>query len=57
MIAEIANSWFWDTIGNALEGNDLVGVMLTGAHAGAAVHLADCAEFGLIYPIRRVTNI
>ena len=42
---------------NALEGNDCVGVMLTGAHAGTAVHLADCSEFGLIYPLRRVTNI
>ena len=57
MIAEIANSWFWDTIGNALEANDCVGVMLSGAHAGTAVHLADCSEFGLVYPLKRVTNI
>ena len=34
-----------------------VGVMLTAHHAGTAIHLADCSELGLIYPLRRVTNI
>jgi hypothetical protein len=57
VIAKIADSWFWDCVGNTLEANDLVAVMLTGIHAGSAISLADCSELGLIFPLKRVTNL